>query len=376
MEARKSYRVMSQFKERVAQLTLTRYPHIDNRLQAWSAADEYLVNTLLDSTIKAGGRVLILNDDTGVLSVVLSEFDCYSVHDSITAKIALEQNCEKNRRDINTIHFYASTDGEKLQELPPFEHILVRIPKSVAYFKDQLNSLRSLFTHNSTVYSSGMVKHISKSITKTLEGYIGPTTAGPIIRKALLCSSRVTQTKTTPLQIKSFQTELGEFSSYSNTFSNGKIDKGTEVLLENIPADISGKVVDLGCGFGPISRKIAACNNSIDLIAVDISYMAVASTRLNVSSATVIIGDGLHHFDDSSLDWVVSNPPFHQNTIFSVNEGLRLFRQVQKKLKSGGMFLMVANSGLNYAPYLQKLFTSVRKLQQKNGYTVFLCRNK
>lgn len=361
------------FEEKIAHLHLERYPHIDNRLQAWSAADAYLYNTLREHE-PMPQRVLILNDDTGVLALSLAGAEIVTVHDSLTAKIALEENAKKSGLDLSSVTFVPSTEIHNVTVKEPFSHILCRIPKSTTYLKDQLRSLRHLFTKEATLFSAGMVKHISKSTAKLLEGYVGPTETKRVYKKALLFSSRVTQTKSQPPQIKSFQTPFGSFESFSNTFSNGKIDGGTEELLLALPDSLSGHIVDMGCGYGPVSREAAkrATSDAI-LSAVDISYMAAASTARNVPEAHVTVSDGLSSFADDSIDWVLSNPPFHQNTTFSVNEGLRLFKQVLQKLKENGTYIMVANSGLNYGPYLSKLFTEVSLLRKSKKYTVFRC---
>lgn len=363
---------MIEIEEKLSKLNLQRYPHIDNNLRAWSAADTYLLQSAAEQSKES--PVLILNDDTGALTLSLAHRKVYTIHDSLTAKIALTENAQRNGISTDNIEFIPSTDISQLENLPPFETVLIRLPKSTTYLKDQLRSLRHLFAKGSTIFFSGMVKHISKSTKKSLEGYIGPTTTHKVVKKAILFSSKVTQTSSQELQIKSFQTEVGTFHSYSNTFSNGKIDAGTSDLLQVLPEELWGTVVDLGCGFGPISRIIAeSCQGDFTLYAVDISYMAVASTKRNVPSAHVTIGDGVLDFEDKSIDWVISNPPFHQNTTFSVNEGLRLFKQVHSKLKEGGHFLMVANRGLNYGPYLSSLFTEIDSKEMSKKYSLFLC---
>lgn len=370
---KKEHSNMSDFRQTLESLSLTRYPQTEKNLQPWNAADEYLYNA---ATQKSGEitRVLILNDDTGIFPLLFPHIECFSIHDSLYAQKSLEKNLAQNDYK-GTCHFIPSTQIETLSSQQPFDTVLIKIPKSVPYLKDQLRSLRHLFAKDTTLFISGMVKHISNTMKKTLEGYIGPTTVSKILKKAILFTSIVRQTKSEKSSLTTFKIDsLGTFSSYVNTFSKGKLDQGTLELLAVLPDSIEGTVVDLGCGFGPISRAIAAQQNKTDrLFAVDISYMATASTKLNVPVAETKVTDGLTEFEDNSLNWVVSNPPFHNNTTFSVNEGLRLFKQVHKKLIIDGKFCMVANRGLHYYPYLEKLFGTVQVLSESKKYTVFLC---
>ena len=51
------------------QLTLYRYPRQSQEtLQAWDAADEYLINTLAESPLEQAGPVIIMNDGFGALA--------------------------------------------------------------------------------------------------------------------------------------------------------------------------------------------------------------------------------------------------------------------------------------------------------------------
>ena len=64
---------MSHLDNGFRSLTLQRFPATDdvNPLQAWEAADEYLLQQLDDTEIR--GPVLILNDAFGALSCALAE---------------------------------------------------------------------------------------------------------------------------------------------------------------------------------------------------------------------------------------------------------------------------------------------------------------
>ena len=51
------------------QLTLYRYPRQSQEtLQAWDAADEYLINTLAESPLEQAGPVIVMNDGFGALA--------------------------------------------------------------------------------------------------------------------------------------------------------------------------------------------------------------------------------------------------------------------------------------------------------------------
>lgn len=78
-----------------AQLQLIRQPEQQNEpLQAFDAADEYLLNHLAEQGLPSGSRVLVLNDSFGALAISLvSTMDVTSSSDSCLAIQALEKIC-------------------------------------------------------------------------------------------------------------------------------------------------------------------------------------------------------------------------------------------------------------------------------------------
>ena len=151
------------------------------------------------------------------------------------------------------------------------------------------------------------------------------------------------------------------------------------MLLENTKANtLSGTGVDLGCGYGVISRFILDTQPEISqLQCIDISELSIASTRINTQGSNAEVQylqqDGLASTKLASLDFVITNPPIHSQNSLSVNQSLRLFRQVQKALKIGGKLHLVANKGLNYQPFLEKLFDHTKLVNQNKSYSIFEC---
>jgi 16S rRNA (guanine1207-N2)-methyltransferase len=65
-------------------------------------------------------------------------------------------------------------------------------------------------------------------------------------------------------------------------FSPGGIDKGTRVLLDEVPAPpSSGDLLDLGCGWGPIALTMALGSPDATVWAVDVNERALDLVRRN-----------------------------------------------------------------------------------------------
>lgn len=102
-------------------------------------------------------------------------------------------------------------------------------------------------------------------------------------------------------------------TSSSGTFSSNRLDKGTAVLLdcwESFPK--SGKILDLGCGWGPIGISIAKLQSETVVTGVDINERSVAlanqnAKELGLTNFAGVLAENLK--DDSKFDEIWSNPP-------------------------------------------------------------------
>ena len=63
-------------------------------------------------------------------------------------------------------------------------------------------------------------------------------------------------------------------------FSPEKIDLGTRVLLESVPEPPpTGRLLDLGCGYGPIALTMASRAPKAQVLGVDVNTRAVEIGR-------------------------------------------------------------------------------------------------
>ncbi|GAA2211443.1 methyltransferase [Nonomuraea monospora] len=74
----------------------------------------------------------------------------------------------------------------------------------------------------------------------------------------------------------------------SGVFSPERVDVGTRVLLESVPAPPQeGDLLDLGCGYGPIALTMAKRAPGATVWAVDVNRRSLELTERNARSAAL-----------------------------------------------------------------------------------------
>src|SRR5579875_3234295 len=66
----------------------------------------------------------------------------------------------------------------------------------------------------------------------------------------------------------SLQTDAG-------VFSKDALDRGTQVLVETVELGSAAKVVDLGCGYGPVTAILATVYPDSSWVMVDVNRRAL-----------------------------------------------------------------------------------------------------
>lgn len=111
-----------------------------------------------------------------------------------------------------------------------------------------------------------------------------------------------------------------EVTTQGGIFSPGGLDKGTAVLLDKVPSDElepGAVVVDIGCGWGPITLALADQYPHTRVTAVDVNERALELTQLNAAAAgfdNVAVreaNEALAEFarEGKGIDLIWANPP-------------------------------------------------------------------
>ncbi|AMA44707.1 methyltransferase [Pseudomonas alabamensis] len=365
-----------------AELDLIRQPEQANDpLQAFDAADQYLLEQLAQQQPDNACRVLVLNDSFGALAVSLAgQVQVTSSGDSHLGRLALEKNLVRHGKAFDSVPFVpASAPFHGV-----FDRVLIRVPKTLALLEEQLIRLHGHLAPGAQVIAGAMVKHLPRAAGDLLERYIGPVQASLASRKARLLTSTPAER---PLARSPYPSRYRleapalELINHANVFCREGLDIGTRAFLPHLPANLgAARVADLGCGNGVLAIASALNNPDAHYTLVDESYMAVQSAQENWQAAlgerpaVIEAADGLDMIERQSLDVVLCNPPFHQQQVVGDFLAWRMFQQAREALVVGGALYMVGNRHLGYHSKLARLFRGVEQVAATPKFVVLKAR--
>ncbi|ASM13840.1 23S rRNA (guanine(1835)-N(2))-methyltransferase [Serratia sp. OLHL2] len=355
---------MSQLDLGTQQLELERYPQQEEstQLQAWEAADEYLLQQL--ENVDIGGRpVLIFNDNFGTLACALHAHRPYSVSDSYMSQLATRHNLKLNGLDPEQV-----TLLDSLAELPAAPAVvLIRVPKALALLEQQLRALRHVVTEDTLIVAGAKARDVHTSTMQLFEKVLGPTRTSLAWKKARLIFCQAADIVPPAAAETTNWTLDGTdwlIHNHANVFSRGSLDIGARLFLEHLPRGLNGHIVDLGCGNGVIGLTALAQNPDAQVTFVDESYMAVASSELNVEHnlpqeldrCQFEVNNALAGIERESVQAVLCNPPFHQQHAITDHTAWQMFCDAKRCLQVGGELRIVGNRHLDYHQKLKRLF--------------------
>ncbi|MFC1503231.1 methyltransferase [Pseudomonadota bacterium] len=359
-------------------LNLTRFPvRKFETLQAWDAADEYLINHTHDMELDPQRPILIFNDSFGALSCWFSNQGIVtSVTDSFVAKQGCIANLKANQLpQINII--------DCLTELPENPQlVLIKLPKSHRLLSWQLQQLCNHLPEDCTVVGAAKVKEIHTSTLKLCEKHLGETKTSLAVKKARLVFIKPNQALAQPMPApkKWDVPEHGiTLTNHANVFSGESLDIGARLLLKHIPQKSKyTDIIDLGCGNGVIGIKAAQLNPQANVTCVDESFMAVASceanARLNLKvpdQIKTVVTNCLDTIQYNSADLILCNPPFHQQTTITDHIAWQMFCDAKQVLRPNGQLIVIGNRQLGYDEKLKRLFGNVDIIAQNDKFIVY-----
>ncbi|MFW0179318.1 class I SAM-dependent methyltransferase [Rothia sp. P7208] len=156
--------------------------------------------------------------------------------------------------------------------------------------------------------------------------------------------------------------------SASGIFSPSGIDKGTAILLENVPEPEGTSFLDIGTGWGPITLTLALKNPQAQVTGVEVNERSAHLTRTNaqklgLTNVTVYAPEEVPQ--DLRFDTIWSNPPIRVGKDVLHN----ILRTWIPRLNVGGCAYLVVQKNLG-ADSLQKWLAHELEEQPQGTFQV------
>ena len=165
------------------------------------------------------------------------------------------------------------------------------------------------------------------------------------------------------------------FDTDAGVFSKQHVDPGSELLCKALPDTLSGRVLDMGCGWGAMTIMTLARFPKVQMTMADVNEralsLAVSNVKKNRMEAAALLSDGFEKVE-GEFDAVITNPPIRAGKAVIY----KMFEDAKAHLVSGGALYLVirkqqgAPSALKF---LNELYGRAEVIERDGGYWIIEC---
>jgi len=165
------------------------------------------------------------------------------------------------------------------------------------------------------------------------------------------------------------------FDTDAGVFSKQHVDPGSELLCKSLPDDLSGDVLDMGCGWGAMTVMTLARFPQANVTMADVNEralgLAVSNVAKNRMTAKAVLSDGFEKIE-GLFDAVITNPPIRAGKAVIY----KMFEDAKAHLVPGGVLYLVirkqqgAPSALKF---LKSLYAKAEVIERDGGYWIIAC---
>ena len=165
------------------------------------------------------------------------------------------------------------------------------------------------------------------------------------------------------------------FDTDAGVFSKQHVDPGSELLCKSLPQELSGRVLDMGCGWGAMTVMTLAKCPGVTMTMADVNEralsLAVSNVAKNRMQAEAVLSDGFERIE-GLFDAVITNPPIRAGKAVIY----RMFEDAKAHLVPGGVLYLVirkqqgAPSALKF---LKELYAKAEVIERDGGYWIIAC---
>ena len=181
----------------------------------------------------------------------------------------------------------------------------------------------------------------------------------------------------------SFEIAGTKISLYTDNgvFSKSRVDEGSLLLLQTIiPLHLSGRILDLGAGYGTLGLSIAVTSPEARVDLADVNTRALSlceknAKLLKVDQRVTCLQSDIYANIEGPYDSIVVNPPIRagKKVTYQMYEGAK-----QHLSDGGSLYLVIrkAQGAESASKYIKELFGNIALLNRKKGYLIYQARKE
>ncbi len=365
---------------------LRRWPDVEAPgLVAVDAADRLILDE--SAALRAcadPGSIVVIGDAYGALTLGAAHAGATGIRahlDALNGERALAANAE--RAGLSGSYRTLPLDADLVRGA---RVVLLRLPRSLDGLRDIAGVIAAHADPGVVVVAGGRLKHMSLSMNEVLSEFFGRLDVTHARQKSRVLLAREPHDGRDP-EPTAAHIEGLEVRAFGGAFAGARLDIGTRLLLESLPAELIGGTaddpfIDLACGTGIVGAWLAMRNPNAHVYACDQSAIAVNSARATMlangvdTRVDVRQDDALTARPSASASLIALNPPFHSGATVTDLLAPRLFADAARVLRPGGQLWCVWNSSLAYRPRLERAVGPTRQVARNAKFTVTVSRRR
>ena len=162
----------------------------------------------------------------------------------------------------------------------------------------------------------------------------------------------------------------------NGVFSKSRVDEGSFAFLKVLlPLKLTGRILDLGCGYGTLGLTIAISSSEARVDLADINTRALAlcaknAQELGINHRVNVIESDIYENIEGPYDSIVVNPPIRagKRVTYAMYDGAK-----QHLIDGGSLFIVIRKNqgGPSARDYIESLFGNIELLKKDKGYYIY-----
>jgi len=312
------------------------------------------------------GRVLVVDDASGLVQDALAERGC---------AVELWQRVQNSR-----------CPGTAWPECEEVDAATIRLTKDKTAFVMALHAIASKLKTGGEIWVYGANDEGIKSSPKRLSIIFDDVVTVDSRRHCRILRA------TRPEAIEDLKATLGAWAretvlefedgpveqvSFPGVFAKGRLDPGTKLLLDSIPAPEPGtQVLDYAAGSGVIALGLSRAQSGLDITVADADAVSIEAARQNLPHASAVVVSRLTDLPDTSaFDLIVANPPYHDGKARSEEVVRALIQDAPTRMAPGAELWVVLQRQVSVVKLLNTSLSDAKCVAENRRYRVWKATN-